>query len=188
MKCIVLGCGRHSLARGWCKLHYERWRRFGDPKASVRAISARGAPLAWLHAHKDHVGDKCVPWPFARFPDGRAHMRAGKPTRIMCELIHGAAPSPRHEAAHSCGNGHLACVNPRHLRWATADENAADKEGHGTVVRGQRHHAAKLNEADVIVIRNLAGTVPQSRLANNYGVRTSCISKIVNRQAWGHIP
>jgi hypothetical protein len=30
--CEVNGCGREHAARGWCGLHYERWRKFGDPE------------------------------------------------------------------------------------------------------------------------------------------------------------
>lgn len=29
--CSVDGCERRSSARGWCHMHYERWRRHGDP-------------------------------------------------------------------------------------------------------------------------------------------------------------
>lgn len=33
-----LGCGRPHFARGWCKLHYDRWLRNGDPRGSERQI------------------------------------------------------------------------------------------------------------------------------------------------------
>jgi HNH endonuclease len=29
--CSVPGCDRPHVARGWCKLHYYRWKRAGDP-------------------------------------------------------------------------------------------------------------------------------------------------------------
>lgn len=32
--CSIDGCGRHHLARGWCSLHYNRWRSNGDPLLS----------------------------------------------------------------------------------------------------------------------------------------------------------
>lgn len=29
--CMVEGCGRQAQVTGFCQLHYDRWRRFGDP-------------------------------------------------------------------------------------------------------------------------------------------------------------
>lgn len=37
MECSVEGCARDVKGRGWCALHYARWRRNGDPgEASAR--------------------------------------------------------------------------------------------------------------------------------------------------------
>jgi hypothetical protein len=44
--------------------------------------------------------------------------------RVMCELIHGPAPSPEHEASHLCEDEWL-CINPDHLIWETKKENMA---------------------------------------------------------------
>jgi len=33
MNCAIVACGRSVLARGWCRLHYDRWRKHGDPGA-----------------------------------------------------------------------------------------------------------------------------------------------------------
>lgn len=33
--CTVDGCDRDALARGWCRAHYNRWTRLGDPVADV---------------------------------------------------------------------------------------------------------------------------------------------------------
>src|SRR5215204_588492 len=29
--CVIKGCGGPQEARGWCKKHYQRWRKHGDP-------------------------------------------------------------------------------------------------------------------------------------------------------------
>lgn len=44
--------------------------------------------------------------------------------RIMCELVHGPAPTPEHEASHLCEDNWL-CVCPDHLLWETKRENMA---------------------------------------------------------------
>jgi hypothetical protein len=154
-------------------------------------VTRRGETMAWIKRHVNHRGRKCLIWPFARLPDGRSHMsRNGKtaiPPRIMCELVHGPAPSPKHHAAHSCGNGHLACVHPRHVRWATSKENADDKILHGTLLRGEDLPQSKLTEDDIHEIRRRSKLEVQKDIAAEFGVNGSCISKIVNRVHWKHI-
>lgn len=185
--CEVAGCSERHFCRGYCKRHYDRWKRHGDPLVCLKPMVEQGLPRRWLEDHAGHSGDECLTWPFAKFPDGRAHMRAGKPARIMCELAHGPAPSPLHEAAHSCGRGHEACVNPRHLRWATKVENSADMIGHGTLIHGAAHYAAKLTTADVANIRSLEGQMLQREIAALYGVKITCINKILRGRAWRHV-
>lgn len=44
--------------------------------------------------------------------------------RLMCEQIHGPAPTPEHEASHLCLDNWL-CICPDHLIWETKKENIA---------------------------------------------------------------
>ena len=178
--CTVAGCGAPLLARGWCKRHYNRWRQHGDPSICLKPLSERGIPMAWLRSHAQWTGDECLVWPFARAKDGRAHMSAGKPSRLMCALVHGAPPSRIYEAAHSCGNAYGGCVNPKHLRWATPKENTADKELHGTLLYGIRLPQTKLSDEDVRGIRSLKGAIAQRDIASRYGVSESRVSQIIN--------
>jgi hypothetical protein len=34
--CIISGCDRPHYAHGWCELHYQRWRKHGDPLVAIR--------------------------------------------------------------------------------------------------------------------------------------------------------
>lgn len=34
--CDIEGCERRHEARGWCSLHYKRWRRLGDPEGKAQ--------------------------------------------------------------------------------------------------------------------------------------------------------
>src|SRR5690606_20841041 len=97
-------------------------------------------------------------------------------------------PTPRHEAAHSCGNGHLGCCNPRHLRWASHVANMADKVEHGTHQIGEKHGMARLTENDVRYIRKMRGKVSQQKVAAQFGVTFSAISCVQRRATWRHIP
>lgn len=183
-KCTIDGCDDGRFSNGYCKMHYDRFLRHGDPNVCLTPMAPRGLPKKWLLDHISHDGDDCLAWPFARFPDGRAHMGAGKPSRIMCELAHGKPPTRRHEAAHSCGKGHEACVNPKHLYWATPIENSADKERHGTLLRGEQLPQSKLKTADVLAIRALKGQKFQREIAKQFGVSPTQINKILKGKAW----
>jgi len=84
-------------------------------------------------------GYECLIWPYAKTNKGygvgygRTKINGRKQivSRIICEAVRGAPPTPRHEAAHSCGNGHLGCCTKRHLFWKTPEENWEDRRRHG---------------------------------------------------------
>lgn len=186
-KCKIQDCDKKNFSFGWCRNHYERWKRHGDPLICKLVLSPAGATMAWITANKDYDGDDCLIWPFARHPSGRAHMARAKPSRIMCEMAHGKAPSPTHQAAHSCGNANGGCVNPKHLRWATRKENEADKLIHGTRIRGEAHYAAILTEESVREIRSLAGVKQQKEIAAEFGIATTTVCNIIHGHSWRHV-
>lgn len=184
--CSVAGCDKPSLARGWCNAHWKRWRRHGYPEGGQ---TDRGEPRRFLDAVAlVYDGHDCLIWPFARNGYGYGLIRDGGAMvlvpRLICEAVHGPPPTPKHEAAHSCGKGHEGCVAKRHLRWATRVENFADKIVHGTIVRGEWHTSAKLTEADVRAIRALEGTASQRALAKRFGVSQRTVGQIQRREHW----
>lgn len=136
-----------------------------------------GKCVQWLRDHASHTGKDCLHWPYMRNQetgycmfglDGEilyAH-------RYMCELAHGHAPSDEHQAAHSCGKGHLGCLNPQHLSWKTISENLADKKAHRSWARYLEN---RLTTAQVAEVRALKGTMSQYEIAKRFGVKRSCI-------------
>lgn len=137
--CSVEGCGEPYYCGGFCTKHYQRHRKHGDP-----AVVAFKSPAEdWLRANVDFSGSECLTWPFYRKNNGYGEAtldgKKSVASRVMCILAHGEPPTPKHEAAHSCGKGHEGCVNPNHLRWATASENQLEREAHGTSNAGDRH-------------------------------------------------
>jgi hypothetical protein len=59
----------------------------------------------------------------------------------------------------------------------------------GRSAKGERHSQVKLTEAAVLEIREFyaTGCVTQQALADEFGVRISCVNTIVNRNSWRHI-
>jgi hypothetical protein len=153
-----------------------------------------GDAFAWAKAHADFKGDECLRWPFGISLRGYGNFFSANgeiysPHRYMCELAHGKPPTPKHDAAHNCGKGHLGCVNPRHLEWKTSKENAADKLVHGTRARGSRHGMAKLTEANVKCIRRLlkTGLLTKVSIAKRFNVTPEAINRIVREKIWRHV-
>lgn len=181
--CGVEGCNVQHHAKGLCKVHYLRMRNHGTTEAKR---AAHGAPMRWLNEHVDCQSDHCLTWPFSRLSNGRPQIKGGSAARVMCALAHGAAPSPKHEAAHSCGKGHEGCINPKHMYWATSAENDADKIKHGTLVAGERHPGAKLTSAQVRAVRDLDGTMTQREIARRFGISQSRVHSILHGKARKH--
>lgn len=186
--CAVEGCGKTVEKRGWCNAHYARWRRSGDANEGRPLRAAPGAKADWLASHSTYSGDDCLRWPYAYNPNGYAESVVdGQKTsanRAMCILAHGPAPSDRHEAAHTCGNGGKGCLNPRHLRWKTAAENQSDRVTDGTSNRGVRAPANKLSEDQVRAIRLLEGAESRAVVATRYGITAQAVSLIWSRTNW----
>lgn len=136
-----------------------------------------------------YEGDDCIAWPFGRGGKGYGYMRVSgvhQPThRYICKRVNGHAPTPEHEASHSCGNGFAGCVTKSHLSWKTAKENASDKQVHGTENIGERNGSARLTEAQVLEIFALNGASTQQEIADRYGVNRSSVQNIHKGRKWG---
>lgn len=185
--CSIHDCCKPADKRGWCQMHYRRWQRYGD--CNIVRKPANGTLNKWLEEHKDYQGDECLAWPFGKTISGYGAVKGpgGKSTtaaRQMCQMVHGPAPTPKHECAHSCGKGDEGCVNPKHLRWATTVENHADKVEHGTLIRGTAVKSSKLSESDVREIRRLSHSLRVGQLAKRFGVAHSTIIRAQQRDSW----
>lgn len=138
--------------------------------------------------------DECVCWTKGLTAGGYAACQKDGRRQylhaVACEMANGprpVVPGVRIETAHSCGV--RSCINPRHLRWATAAENSADKIQHGTTNRGERSASSRLTEHDVRAIRaaRKAGR-PLKTIAAQYGVAISTVANITYRTKWAWLP
>lgn len=139
--------------------------------------AGQGEAYKWLLANVQHKDHRCLRWPFSydeRVGRGRCGFN-GKgywAHRLMCEMAHGPAPEGKNQVAHSCGNGHMGCVNPLHLSWSNNKENSQDKIRHGTT---RKAGGRKLPREAMERIRALKGQQTQMETARQFGVSLSCV-------------
>lgn len=167
--CSMPDCGKRPKARGLCKLHYDQGLKAN--RLPPKRLTARD----WINANLDFDGDECLIWPFYRDTYGygvlKISSKSTSASRYTCTLAHGEPPSPRHQAGHGCGNGHLGCVNPKHLRWVTPLENQSDKILHGTANN-------KISDECVLEIRKLRGLASIRELGERFNLHHTTISQI----------
>lgn len=182
--CKVANCEGIVFAKGWCSSHYQRWRRHGSPFKGRKTYN--GEPEKFIQKAFYWNSKNCLIWPFHCHPKF-GYASIGKNTRvsrIVCKKIHGCAPTKKHEAAHSCGKGHLGCISPLHLSWKTHFENMQDMIAHGTVARGTKIKSSKLDEEQVIEIRSRKGKELQRITALEFGIGQDQVSRIQTSHRW----
>lgn len=135
----------------------------------------------------------CWIWKGWTTDDGRAWFTFDGRLRLAPSFAYiatyGAIPPESPYVTHLCDGGFIGCVRPSHLKADTQAGNMAGAVERGRTERGERHHNAKLTDADVLAIR--AAYVPrkvtQQALADEYGVSDSVICEIVTGKAWRHL-
>lgn len=88
---------------------------------------------------------------------------------------------------HKCDNTY--CCNPHHLNPGTTLDNIHDCVSKRRHTFGERKNTAKLTETQVVEIRDryVPNIITMKMLAEEYGVKTDAIYKIVSRKTWAHI-
>jgi hypothetical protein len=132
----------------------------------------------------------CIEWTKTKTKNGYGQLRVDSKNqyvhRLAASLVYGKSSL---DVLHSCDNP--SCINPDHLRYGTARENAADM-----VIRGRARYishygencgTSKLTNANVLQIRELAKTMTYPEIGKIFGVHKGHVKKIVNRKAWTHI-
>lgn len=129
----------------------------------------------WERAdYSDNEG--CWPWVGTVNSYGYGRVRAGgrmyQATHLSLE-IDGRPRRNNLYALHSCDN--TICVNPRHLRWGTAQDNMDDMHRRGRFVKSKRTNK-KMNE--LIAADIIASSETQSVLAARHGISPTLVSRI----------
>jgi hypothetical protein len=146
----------------------------------------------WILAHRDYPHENwCLMWPFFRDKHGRGVIHQDGEHyahRLMCKLVKGEPPTPEHGTAHSCGAGHLGCINPHHLSWKTQAENLGDCAAHGTQPKNRVGSCGHFSRHEVEQIRRLLETHTHLAIAQMYRVTESTISDIARGRYYAREP
>lgn len=134
--CSVDGCTKPSVARGWCKNHWQTWSRNGIP--TVLKLDPDPAKRFWQKVLKTA---ECWLWTGCTTAANGYGQITVNHRRMLAhvfsyELLHGTVVGPGLEIDHSCSNP--SCVNPAHLEAVTHRENSLR-----TILRGRNHNKSK---------------------------------------------
>lgn len=128
--CSIEACDRPVLARTWCRRHYDRWTRWGDP---LGGQAGRALPPGEAFRARYQIEPSgCWKWTGKRVVNGRygefgvaGVVNRGRAHRWSYEHFVGPIPDGT-EIDHLCRN--TLCVNPAHLEPVTHQVNVARGE------------------------------------------------------------
>ena len=154
MTCSVDGCNRNQVAKGYCRKHYTRFIRHGDPHTSqwketawerleqrIKKVDHGFHQPCWEFTNSLHAGYGQM---FHEYKKYYTH-------RVSYEHHHGPIPEDL-VVDHICCN--KKCCNPDHLDAVTHEENKA--------LGGTPHFLPRFRSAE----EDAANLRPQSILLN----------------------
>lgn len=187
--CKIEDCGNPAKHIGWCVSHYKRYNRYGDPLLGGPS-HFKNPEDAFLQRAVIIADNGCLEWSGSSDQKGYGQLRISgkliKAHRYAWMRKHGKIPS-KALVLHQCDNP--KCVNVDHLFLGTHKDNVDDMDAKGRRVnsqlKGEKCHAAKITDADVILIR--ADDRRQVDIAADFGISQAVVSKIKLKQAWAHV-
>jgi hypothetical protein len=183
--CSVDNCDNPHYGKTYCVRHYKRWRKYGDPESGgIR----RGEAKDFLDSCLESNTNECLIFPYYRNSSGYGWVNiSGKPIGAhvyIAQRAIGEKPTKKHEACHSCGNGHLGCVNPKHIYWGTRTQNVIDAINHGTLFVppprfGSDNHNFKCDDKmKEHIISMLRSGKTQKYVSEFFNISQSTVSRI----------
>ena len=151
------------------------------------ANKGKGFYYQWRKEHVGHTDEGCLLWPGTRNWNGYGTLGVeGKlcyAHRVMCELVNGPPPTPKHVSAHSCHNGHGGCVHPQHVSWKTPRENLLERKAAGTLTNKRwQAHKTSLTPNQITAIIALKGKMNQREIGDLFGISYQHVSVVQNKK------
>lgn len=120
VQCSIPDCDKPVSSRGWCEMHYCRWRAHGDP-LKRKLIRINGTPEQRFWAKVDPCRtDGCAVWIGALESRGYGQLGIDRVLWMAHHFLVGKPPKGL-EWDHLCRVRH--CVWPDHLELVTRGEN-----------------------------------------------------------------
>ena len=127
-RCSITGCDGVYEARGFCRIHYRRFRKYGDPNVGAAEPADRDERFRARY----EVADRgCWEWLGVLNAAGYGRFRTSDGRKVAAhrysyELHVGLIPNDL-TLDHLCRN--RRCVNPAHLEIVTRGENTLRSDG-----------------------------------------------------------
>jgi hypothetical protein len=196
--CSIENCENKYIAKEFCKKHYQKYKKYGDPLAGKYSQNKAGSK-EYISENSEIDINNC--WIWKRFKNkkkyGKAHFQGRDiyAHRLSYLTFIGEIPNNLY-VLHNCDI--TACVNPKHLFLGDQEDNMKDmvNKNRQARLRGENNRNSKLLQKEVDEIRTLYSAeleeriqgknvqLTQKELAERFKVSRSEISNIINVRTW----
>lgn len=139
MDCMIEDCRGQVYCKGWCRRHYTRWYRHGDPLFAQ--VIRNDDPARFARSFKVDPETGCHLWTELLSRRGYAKFFAGGKTwsgySWAWVQLHGPVPDALQLDHFRCSI--RRCVNPDHVRPVTARENALRSNSPAALNQAKTH-------------------------------------------------
>jgi hypothetical protein len=186
--CDIVGCAKAHYGRGYCRTHWERNLKHGDP---LKVLELHGvSDEERLRFWSEQSGD-CIVWTGGINHRGYGQAWSGEngeytsAHRLSYTVHNGPIPDGM-LVRHTCDN--RPCINPKHLIVGTHVDNMNDMVERDRSLKGELNPATRLTDKDVRSIRaaRSAGETLAS-IAARFGIGASTVARIATYKSWSHV-
>jgi len=188
MKCLIVDCQSDVVARGWCRKHYLRWYKTGDPMGIRQKRILRG---------KEHPGFKHGLWDdpiysiWLKMMDrcynkkNKAYKNYGGRGIYVCDRWHdykkfmedmGSRPEKTSIDRINNDDGY----SPENCRWATSTQQARNRRG----IKLNYELAEKMRSEKRRCKNGRGEGLTRQQIAEKYGVSVATVKKVLCGAYW----